>query len=211
MHHFFSQFGHPRGFLGRVAGTIMAIENRERNAWAVTFLDLQHGDHVLEIGFGPGLAIRAMAELAQADLIAGVDESEVMLRQARKRNAAGIRTGRVALRRGSVVALPYPDAAFDKILTVNSLHHWPAPAQNLCEVWRVLKPNGWLAVIEQPHRSVSDTQLHVRGADLAQQLTTAGFQQVMLELHPIKPVTSIGVLGRKIEASRIPENSYAML
>ena len=28
-----SQFQHPRGFLGNLAGMIMAWENRERNTW----------------------------------------------------------------------------------------------------------------------------------------------------------------------------------
>ncbi len=31
-----SQFGHPRGLVGQVVGMILAAENRERIAWAVT-------------------------------------------------------------------------------------------------------------------------------------------------------------------------------
>src|SRR5262245_8870791 len=93
--------------------------NRKRNAWAVSLLDLQPDDRVLEIGYGPGLAIRELSRIAHAGYVCGVDHSELMLRQASRRNADAIRHGVVDLRLGSVDALPAFDAAFDKILAVN--------------------------------------------------------------------------------------------
>jgi hypothetical protein len=53
------QFHRPRGTAGRVAGWQMAHRpsNRRRNRWVVRLLDVQPTDRVLEIGFGPGLAI----------------------------------------------------------------------------------------------------------------------------------------------------------
>src|SRR5947209_8447596 len=55
----FGQFLRPHGFRGRAAGWVMATRgsNRERNIWAVGLLDVQPDDRVLEIGFGPGIAI----------------------------------------------------------------------------------------------------------------------------------------------------------
>lgn len=55
------QFGHPRGPLGHLAGWIMGARasNRERSRWAVSLLDIEPTDRVLEIGFGPGLAIES--------------------------------------------------------------------------------------------------------------------------------------------------------
>jgi hypothetical protein len=57
------QFGHPRGTVGRVAGWVMAhrASNRRRNCWVVSLLDVQPSDRVLEIGFGPGLAIAELS------------------------------------------------------------------------------------------------------------------------------------------------------
>jgi hypothetical protein len=51
------QFRRPTGLLGRLAGWIMANRpsNIERNRWTVDLLNVQPSDHVLEIGFGPGL------------------------------------------------------------------------------------------------------------------------------------------------------------
>ena len=66
-----SQFGHPRGLLGRLVGTVMAYENRERNQWAASLLDAQPSDRILEIGFGPGLAIRYLTQTASVAFVAG--------------------------------------------------------------------------------------------------------------------------------------------
>src|SRR6266516_1204143 len=114
------QFGHPHGFGGRAAGWVMATRgsNRERNIWAVGLLDVQAHDRVLEIGFGPGVAIQEFARRATSERVVGVDHSEVMVQQARKRNAAAVRAGRVDLRLGTAERLPAFDASFDKILAV---------------------------------------------------------------------------------------------
>src|SRR6187551_3753374 len=57
------QFGHPRGAAGNVAGWVMAHRpsNRQRNRWVASLLDVQPTDRVLEIGFGPGLAIAELS------------------------------------------------------------------------------------------------------------------------------------------------------
>src|SRR5829696_7751284 len=41
-----------------------AHRNRKHNRWAVALLDVQPQDHILEMGFGPGLAIRELARRA---------------------------------------------------------------------------------------------------------------------------------------------------
>jgi hypothetical protein len=60
------QFRRPTGVPGRIAGGIMAhrASNRRRNAWAVSLLDVQRDDRVLEIGFGPGIAITELSATA---------------------------------------------------------------------------------------------------------------------------------------------------
>ena len=105
---------------------------------------------MLEIGFGPGLAIAELAR-AGAGHVYGIDHSGVMSRQAARRNAAAIRAGRVTLVRASVDKLPPAlDGPFDAILAVNSLAFWPAPAQRLAELRQRLAPGGRMAVASQP-------------------------------------------------------------
>ena len=83
-----AQFGKPTGLLGNLAGFIMASRssNVERCNWAVSLLNLQSTDRVLEIGFGPGIAIQKMSEIVKEGVIWGIDHSDIMLKQASKRN-----------------------------------------------------------------------------------------------------------------------------
>jgi len=89
---FVGQFRKPQGPLGQVAGFIMATRpsNRERNAWTVGLLRLEPGHTVLEIGCGPGLALKACAAQVTSGRVVGIDHSEAMVRQARRRLHAEI-------------------------------------------------------------------------------------------------------------------------
>jgi hypothetical protein len=64
-----AQFGRPTGLPGPIAGWVMThrSSNRRSNARAVSLLDARRNDRVLEIGFGPGVAIRELARLAAGD------------------------------------------------------------------------------------------------------------------------------------------------
>lgn len=177
------QFGHPRGAAGSAAGLVMAHRpsNRRRNQWVASLLAVQPTDHVLEIGFGPGLAI---AELSRsAGHVYGLDRSAVMLRQATRRNAAAIRAGRVTLAVGSVEQLPPAlEGPFDAILAVNSLAFWSAPAQRLADLRGRLAPGGRIAIVSQPRATVSTS-----GREIADLLEAAGFDESRTELLDLDP------------------------
>ncbi len=57
-------------------------------------------------------------------LVWGIDHSEVMFRQASKRNQRAISAGKVRLAVASVSQLPSFDGPFDKILDVNGFQFW---------------------------------------------------------------------------------------
>lgn len=61
--------------------------NVQRSRWAVELLGIKPTDRVIELGCGPGVAIAALASQASQGLVVGVDHSEVMIRQASRRNA----------------------------------------------------------------------------------------------------------------------------
>lgn len=166
---FLRMFGRPTGVLGRLGGIIMARSNFECAIWVIDLLDVQSNDKVLEVGFGPGMAIELLAnKLASGGYIAGVDSSREMVAQATARNAGAIKAGRVDLRRGSVESLPFQDGTFDKALAINSMQVWPDAVAGLREIRRVIKPGGKVALgfthhSGQPRQGVTET------------LTSAGF------------------------------------
>ena len=190
-----SQFGHPHGPVGSLVGRIMAVENRARNAWALTLLDVQPGDRVLELGFGPGLAIERLACTTAARLIAGIDHSAAMVRQARRRNAAAIATGRVELRQGSFSTLPFPEGSFDRVLAVNALHFASELASGLGGVRHALQPGGRLVIVVQPVWLKGENAVRQLGEELVEQVTAAGFINSRCVYQPMRPITAIGVLA----------------
>ena len=193
-----AQFGQPTGLRGRIAGTIMAhrASNRRRNAWAVSLLDVQRDDRVLEIGFGPGIAIKELTAKTPAGDVCGLDHSAVMVQQATRRNAAAVRRGQVDLRLGSVDELPDFDASFDKVLAVNVTLFWDRPAELLGNLRRLLTPGGRIALAFQPRGpGATDEVATTTGHELVAALRDAGFSQVRLETLKLKPavVCALGV------------------
>ncbi len=193
-----SQFMRPHGVGGQVAGWVMAhrSSNRRRNRWVVSLLDVQPTDRVLEIGFGPGLAVEELARLASQGQVLGVDHSEVMVRKARRRNASAVRAGRVDLRLGSAEALPDFGDPVDKVLAVNSMGFWHDPVDRLREVRNRLRPGGVAAIASQPRCRGATWETSVQAArDIDTALTSAGFRRTRVETLELDPpvVCAIGL------------------
>lgn len=189
-HDVIGQAHHPRGAAGRVTAWEMAHRpsNRQRSGWVVSLLGVQPADQVLEIGFGPGLAVAELVR-AGAGHVYGIDHSGVMLRQASRRNAAAIRAGRVTLMRASVDQIPPAlDGPFDAILAVNSLGFWPAPAERLAELRRRLAPGGRVAIASQPRcpGATADTSRSA-AREIEDLLRSAGFAQMSTQTLRLSP------------------------
>ena len=176
MNYIESQFGNPRGLIGHLAGIIMAYENRSRNLWTLSLLEIGPADQVLEIGFGTGWAIQQASRMAVNSLVAGVDRSKTMLAQANFRNRNGIKSGRVDLRLGTAASIPFEDEQFDKASAVNSFHEWGEALPGLMEARRVLKPGGLLAIVEHPHGKLDANRIQEIQNDLTTQISSAGFE-----------------------------------
>lgn len=193
------QFGKPSGPLGLLAGLIMLLRpsNRLRNFRTLQLLDIRPADRVLEVGFGPGVSVARAAELTTSGQVVGIDHSELMLRQARRRNAQAIRAGRVELMLGSAEALPRFDAPFDKVLAVNVYMFWNDPIPVLRGLRLVIKEGGVIALTLQPRRrgaTVDDTR--AAAERMAASLRAAGFAEVQVEILEMAPVAAACVLGR---------------
>jgi len=112
-------------------------------------LPLKRGERILDLGCGEGRhAITAYLEAPVR--VIGVDLSLADLGTAASRfrefeNAADA-TRSLDFACGSGLRLPFPDAAFDKVICAEVLEHVPDYRAMLGEIHRVLKPGGQLAV-----------------------------------------------------------------
>jgi SAM-dependent methyltransferase len=185
-----NQFQRPRGVAGRAVGWFMAHRgsNAERSRWAVSLLDVQPDDRVLEVGFGPGVAIAELAALATHGMVYGLDHSQVMVRQASRRNAAAIGERRVDLRLGSYDDLPDFGEPIDKILAVNSLQFADDPLERLRALRALLRPGGTIAVVLQPRcpGATAETSANA-GREILARLASAGFGDARVETLDLDP------------------------
>jgi SAM-dependent methyltransferase len=185
-----SQFRRPHGFAGWLAGWEMALRssNRQRNMWAVGLLGVEPTDRILEIGFGPGIAIRELSRRATHGLVCGVDHSAVMVRQATRRNAAAVHAGRVDLRLGTAEHLPAFAEPFDKVLAVNNMGMWREPDERLKALHRLMRPGGRIAIVSQPRCPGATAETTVAaGREIAARLTAAGFMGIRSDTLALKP------------------------
>lgn len=140
------QFSMPMGVCGHVVGAVMGLINHLPNRHAVEVLDIADQDDVLEMGFGPGWALKKMAKLARGGTVTGVDWSPPMFRQARARNRAAIQNGQLKLFQATFERLPLESASVDKILAVNVIYFWSPAGTALAEARRVLRPGGTMSI-----------------------------------------------------------------
>lgn len=189
------QFACPAGWLGRIAGWLMAWGNRDLNSWAVDLLDLGPADRVLDVGCGPGAGLDLAQRKVVRGLVTGIDASPVMVGQAARRNRLPLREGRLRLVQGEASRLPCADASFDKAFAVNSVQFWPDPAVGLREIRRVLRPHGLLVVVVQPRGLRTQAEVEEVRRRLLHQLTEATFKVVGSELRALRPVTRFAIVA----------------
>ncbi|TMR11327.1 class I SAM-dependent methyltransferase [Nonomuraea turkmeniaca] len=180
--------------------------NRQRNSWAVSLLEVRPTDRVLEIGFGPGLAIAELALRATQGHVYGIDHSEVMVQQAGRRNAAAIRAHRVHLAHASVDELPSFDEPLDAVLAVNSVGFWPDPVERLRRLRDLLRPAGRIALVSQPRCPGATRATTARAAqELQDLLAEAGFTEIQAETLDLDPPVACVLAGNPTDGTGRPD------
>jgi len=102
-------------------------------------------DTVLDVACGGGIIVCAFApEVKHAT---GIDMTPAMLDRARQL-AAEKGIANVSWDQGDVGSLPYPDSAFDIVVTRFSMHHFLDPIAVLREMVRVCAPGGRVVVVD---------------------------------------------------------------
>ncbi len=88
------------------------------------------------------------ARLFPAARITGIDVSEGMLEKARRKVSAAGLSGRIALRAGDALALPFPEASFDAVTAAFGVRNFEDIAAGFSEMRRVLVPGGRAVILE---------------------------------------------------------------
>ena len=176
------QLGHPQGEEGlKVAAKLHEI-NGSMIRRSINLLQCKPNDIVLEIGPANGGYAPYILSLASGIRYYGIEISETMVQLAQERFAAEIAAGKATFTLGDGIQLPYADAFFNKIVTVNTFYFWDDPLQQLAEIYRVLQPGGRLVIgIRSPNymRKLPFTQYGFKmyeGHEAAAILEKAGFK-----------------------------------
>ena len=145
-----TELGNPRKPHGAAGEEMLNGMNEHHSAvtgWALGFLDLGDNDNVLDIGCGGGETLRRMSEMTKNGKLTGADYSALSVKMSKEHNKADIDSGKMQVVEASVEKLPFEDASFDKIITVESFYFWPDPQENLKEVYRVLAKGGKFLIV----------------------------------------------------------------
>jgi ubiquinone/menaquinone biosynthesis C-methylase UbiE len=124
----FSRFGavdkeaRPEEFVRFLDGISAADSFRRLKMTMLKRMELAPGDRVLDVGCGVGGDVLDVAAMVgPAGVAVGVDVSEAMVREARRRAAAARRRAEFYV--GDATNLPFPSGWFDAVRTERTLVH----------------------------------------------------------------------------------------
>lgn len=126
--------------------------------WIVSHYHLQPGEQVLEVGCGTGSMWRH-AVVPEGCRITLTDLSPGMLETARQHTSHLCADYSVC----DVMALPWPDDAFDAVIANMMLYHVPDIDRALAELRRVLKPQGRFFAATFGEHGVTEAVLDMLG------------------------------------------------
>jgi SAM-dependent methyltransferase len=141
----------------------------------IAFTGSEAGESIVDVGCGTGSLTRALADAVQPRRLVGVDLSDAYLEEARK----SIRDPRVSFEKGDATQLKFPDATFDRAMSMLVLQFVPDTDRAIGEMKRVVRPGGMVAAAVwdsyggmPAQRMFWDTASHI---GVANQQDLAGF------------------------------------
>jgi arsenite methyltransferase len=131
-------------------------------------LDLRRGEHVLDIGCGPGLLAHEMAKAVGSEgRVCCIDMSEPMLAMSKRRCSD---QPWVAFEQANATRLPYADDSFDAAVSTQVYEFVPDIPLALAELYRVLRPGGRTVILDTDYDSLV---IHTENTERMQRVLAA--------------------------------------
>ena len=127
---------------------------------------IETGAHVLEIAPGPGYLSIALAEMGEY-YVTGMDISADFV-DICKHNAAEAGVCNAEFIQGNASEMPFSDGSFDYIICSAAFKNFKEPVIALCEMFRVLKPNGTALIVDMNREATK--------ADVDEELSRSGMK-----------------------------------
>jgi ubiquinone/menaquinone biosynthesis C-methylase UbiE len=141
-----SQLKHPSGEKGIEMANMMHETNINMTRHSVQNLHLTSGNTILELGHGNAGHLEYIVEQAQDLVYYGLEMSALMCQEAQQINAAVVAKKQTHFSLYNGTDIPFEEASFDKIFTVNTIYFWQEPEKLLSEIYRVLHPKGTFCI-----------------------------------------------------------------
>jgi ubiquinone/menaquinone biosynthesis C-methylase UbiE len=160
------------------------VTRRQLLPWILGRCDL--GDHILEIGAGPGAATEELRR--RVARVTSLEYDRVLVTSLAKRKHGGLG----ALLQGDAGMLPFPEKTFSAAIAVLVLHHLQSIEQQnkaLAEIYRVLRPGGTFLALEirdgwlQRVSHFRSTFIPVEPSLLPARLASVRFSQVTVDFR----------------------------
>ena len=115
---------------------------------------LHAGMRLLDLGCGPGTITTGLARAVAPGEVVGLDVVPEVLDEARA-HLATTGLGNVRFEPGSAYTLPFEAASFDVVHAHQLFQHLTRPIDAAREAWRVLRPDGLLAVRDADYATMT--------------------------------------------------------
>ncbi len=141
------EIAHVMGFQGMSWLERPEREKEENTSKLIQNMNILPGDTIADIGAGSGYHVFKMAPLAKEGLVYAVDIQDEMLKAIRERKKEADQEN-IEIIKGSEKSVNLPENSVDKILMVDVYHEFNYPAEMLTSIYRALKKNGEIYLIE---------------------------------------------------------------
>ena len=119
--------------------------------WRKKFLkNLPDGDalSVLDLATGTGDVPIVLTQEQRVKSVTGIDRSKEMIARGNFKIIKKNLSKKVSLEIGDGVDIPFPDNSFDLVTISFGIRNFPDPQKSLRNIYRVLKPNGRVLLVE---------------------------------------------------------------